>query len=94
MSSSPPGTGGGARIGPGLREQGRRIHDLPIRKGGVAIAVERGVDEVQVAEHIAALLDAEIPVMGHVGLTPQSVQSCGTQGLESPRDSVGKWLQS
>ncbi len=29
------------------------------------------------ADHIAALLDAEIPVMGHLGLTPQSVHKLG-----------------
>ncbi|HOX26576.1 MAG TPA: 3-methyl-2-oxobutanoate hydroxymethyltransferase [Candidatus Krumholzibacteria bacterium] len=39
------------------------------------------------ADHIAALLDAEIPVMGHLGLTPQSIQRFGgykVQGRDEP----------
>ena len=42
---------------------------------------------------IAAILDAEIPVMGHIGLTPQSVHAMGgykVQGrdLEAARDLI------
>lgn len=46
-----------------------------IRKGGAeAVKLEGGRKRVPVIE---AILDAEIPVMGHVGLTPQSVHAMG-----------------
>ena len=54
-----------------------------VREGGVdAVKLEGGARRV---ETIAALLDAEIPVMGHLGLTPQSVLGMGgyrVQGRE------------
>jgi len=42
----------------------------------------------QRAAHIAALLDAEIPVMGHLGLTPQSIQRFGGYKVQG-RDAAG-----
>ncbi len=46
-----------------------------VKEGGVsAVKVEGGRTRGPVIE---ALLDAEIPVMGHVGLTPQSVHKLG-----------------
>lgn len=46
-----------------------------VQEGGVhAVKLEGGRSR---AAAIAALLDAEIPVMGHVGLTPQSVNRLG-----------------
>lgn len=46
-----------------------------IKEGGAsAVKVEGGKKRGPV---IRALLDAEIPVMGHVGLTPQSINSLG-----------------
>ncbi len=46
-----------------------------IKEGGaVAVKVEGGRKR---GDMIAALLDAEIPVMGHLGLTPQSVHKLG-----------------
>jgi len=53
-----------------------------IRNAGRFIC-EAGVDAVKLeggsnrVEMIKALIDAEIPVMGHLGLTPQSVNSLG-----------------
>ncbi|MCK9995349.1 MAG: 3-methyl-2-oxobutanoate hydroxymethyltransferase, partial [Candidatus Krumholzibacteria bacterium] len=50
---------------------------------GLRLVKEAGVSAVKVeggrnrAEAIKALLDAEIPVMGHLGLTPQSVNRFG-----------------
>jgi len=50
---------------------------------GLRLVKETGVSAVKVeggrrrAEVIKALLDAEIPVMGHLGLTPQSVNRFG-----------------
>jgi 3-methyl-2-oxobutanoate hydroxymethyltransferase len=42
--------------------------------GAEAVKIEGGV---QVREQIRALVDCQIPVMGHVGLTPQSVHMYG-----------------
>ncbi len=41
-----------------------------IRAGGQAVKLEGGRKRLDMVE---ALVDAEIPVMGHIGLTPQSV---------------------
>lgn len=52
-------------------------------RAGLMLVKEAGVQAVKLeggrrrAEAIAALLDAEIPVMGHLGLTPQSVNRFG-----------------
>ncbi len=45
-----------------------------VRAGAKAVKVEGGRKRVPVIE---AILDAEIPVMGHLGLTPQSVNALG-----------------
>ena len=45
-----------------------------IRAGGEAVKLEGGRKRVPMIE---ALVDAEIPVMGHIGLTPQSVHAMG-----------------
>lgn len=60
-----------------------------VQEGGVgAVKLEGGVKRV---ETIETLLDAEIPVMGHIGLTPQSVHAMGGykvqgRGLEAAYD--------
>jgi len=53
-----------------------------IRAGGQAVKLEGGRKRVPM---VSALVDAEIPVMGHIGLTPQSVHAMGgfkVQGKE------------
>jgi 3-methyl-2-oxobutanoate hydroxymethyltransferase len=45
-----------------------------IRAGAAAVKLEGGRKRLPVIE---AILDAEIPVMGHLGLTPQSVHAMG-----------------
>lgn len=45
-----------------------------VRAGAQAVKVEGGRKRVPMIE---ALVDAEIPVMGHIGLTPQSVNAMG-----------------
>lgn len=63
-----------------------------VREGGAAaVKLEGGASRV---EMIRKLISAEIPVMGHVGLTPQSVHATGgyqVQGrrLEDARRLVG-----
>jgi 3-methyl-2-oxobutanoate hydroxymethyltransferase len=45
-----------------------------IKDGAEAVKIEGGAKRVEVIER---LLDAEVPVMGHIGLTPQSVHRMG-----------------
>lgn len=54
-----------------------------VKAGAEAVKLEGGAKRIEV---IRAILDAEIPVMGHIGLTPQSVNAMGgfkVQGKES-----------
>jgi len=54
-----------------------------IRAGAQCVKLEGGVKRVGMIE---AIVDAEIPVMGHIGLTPQSMHAMGgfkVQGRES-----------
>jgi 3-methyl-2-oxobutanoate hydroxymethyltransferase len=53
-----------------------------VRAGAEAVKLEGGKKRVAMVE---AIVDAEIPVMGHIGLTPQSVHAMGgfkVQGKE------------
>ena len=45
-----------------------------IRAGAGAVKFEGGRKRL---ESVQAILDAEIPVMGHIGLTPQSIHTLG-----------------
>lgn len=57
-----------------------------VREGGVqAVKLEGGRRR---REHLAALGDAEIPVMGHLGLTPQSLNRFGGYKIQG-RDTQG-----
>jgi 3-methyl-2-oxobutanoate hydroxymethyltransferase len=61
-----------------------------VRAGAGAVKLEGGRKRL---EHVHAILDAEIPVMGHLGLTPQSVHALGgykVQGktLDAAREIV------
>ena len=54
-----------------------------IRAGAEAVKLEGGLRRVPA---VRAIIDAEIPVMGHLGLTPQSVHAMGgykVQGREA-----------
>jgi 3-methyl-2-oxobutanoate hydroxymethyltransferase len=56
---------------------------LLVRAGAQAVKLEGGRKRLPMIE---ALLDAEIPVMGHLGLTPQSIHTMGgfkVQGKEA-----------
>ena len=57
------------------------VYDAVVNAGGLikdghadAVKLEGGV---KFKEHIRAIVDASIPVMGHVGMTPQSVNAFG-----------------
>ena len=53
-----------------VRNAGRFIQE----GGAQAVKLEGGVERV---DAVKAILDAQIPVMGHIGLTPQSVNQFG-----------------
>jgi 3-methyl-2-oxobutanoate hydroxymethyltransferase len=66
----------------GLEDTVRNAASL-IRAGASAVKLEGGRKRVPAIE---AIVDAEIPVMGHIGLTPQSVHAMGgfrVQGKEA-----------
>ncbi len=53
-----------------------------IRAGAEAVKVEGGADRIP---HIKRLIAAEIPVMGHLGLTPQSIHAEGGYRVQGRR---------
>ncbi|HJT16497.1 MAG TPA: 3-methyl-2-oxobutanoate hydroxymethyltransferase [Thermoanaerobaculia bacterium] len=61
-----------------------------IQNGAHAIKIEGG--KPQRIKTIEAILDAEIPVMGHIGLTPQSVNSIGGFKLQGKNADDAKRL--
>ncbi len=54
-----------------------------------AVKLEGGVE---VAEHIEAIVKASIPVMGHIGLTPQSVNTFGGFKVQGKSEEAAKKL--
>ena len=70
-----------------------------VRAGARAVKLEGGRRRIPA---VRAILDAEIPVMGHLGLTPQSIHAMGgykVQGREAVeatelrRDAEPRWLR-
>ncbi len=61
-----------------IRNAGRFLKDA----GAAAVKIEGGRRR---ADLVRALLDAEIPVMGHLGLTPQSVHLMGGYRVQGKR---------
>lgn len=60
-----------------------------IRAGASAVKLEGGRNRLGV---IRALLDAEIPVMGHLGLTPQSINTMGGLRVQARDETSAKVL--
>lgn len=60
-----------------------------IRAGAEAVKLEGGRARVHMIE---ALLAAEIPVMGHLGLTPQSVHAMGGYKVQAKEQSAAESL--
>jgi 3-methyl-2-oxobutanoate hydroxymethyltransferase len=56
------------------REETVRNAAALVRAGAGAVKLEGGRKRL---DAVAAILDAEIPVMGHLGLTPQSIHALG-----------------
>jgi len=61
-----------------------------VKEGGAnAVKLEGGAN---VAAQIKAIVDAQIPVMGHLGLTPQSVNAFGGFKVQGKDESAAKQL--
>ncbi len=75
-----------ASIEDALRNAARLIKE----GGAAAVKVEGGA---RVAPQVAALVAAGIPVMGHLGLTPQSVNALGGYKVQGKGDAAEVLLQ-
>ena len=74
----------------GSTEQALRNAGRFIQEGGAdAVKLEGGA---KVADKVAALVDAGIPVLGHVGLTPQHVLNLGGYRVQGRSDSEADLL--
>ena len=60
-----------------------------IRAGARAVKLEGGTKRVPVIE---AIVDAEIPVMGHLGLTPQSINALGGYKVQARTAEAARLL--
>ena len=58
--------------------------------GGHAIKLEGGAE---IAESIKRILSAGVPVMGHLGLTPQSIYKFGTYTVRARQEAEAKKLK-
>ncbi|MBW3536810.1 MAG: 3-methyl-2-oxobutanoate hydroxymethyltransferase [Actinobacteria bacterium] len=60
-----------------------------VRAGAAAVKLEGGRKRLPM---VSAILDAEIPVMGHIGLTPQSVNVMGGFKVQGKTDEAAQEL--
>lgn len=60
-----------------------------VRAGAEAVKLEGGAKRLEV---IGAIVDAEVPVMGHLGLTPQSVHRMGGYRVQGRSAGAAKLL--
>ncbi|NCD70719.1 3-methyl-2-oxobutanoate hydroxymethyltransferase [Mucilaginibacter agri] len=58
--------------------------------GAHAVKIEGGVE---IAESVSRILTAGIPVMGHLGLTPQSIYKFGTYTVRAKEEAEAKKLK-
>ena len=68
-----------------LRNAGRFIQEA----GAQAVKLEGGVT---VAERVGRIVDAGIPVMGHIGLTPQSINQLGGHRIQGKTPETARRL--
>lgn len=68
-----------------VRNAGRFLKDA----GAVAVKMEGGAE---VAEHIKAMTRADIPVMAHIGLTPQSIHRMGGYRVQGKTEEAARIL--
>ncbi len=71
------------------REETVRNAAALVRAGAGAVKLEGGRKRLPA---ISAILDAEIPVMGHLGLTPQSVHALGGYKVQAKEFDVARAL--
>jgi 3-methyl-2-oxobutanoate hydroxymethyltransferase len=70
--------------------EARRNAGLLIKEGGAqAVKLEGGV---HVAETIRAIVNMDVPVIGHIGLTPQSVHRMGGYRVQGREEAQSKQL--
>ena len=62
-----------------------------IRAGAEAVKLEGGRKRLSMIE---AIVDAEIPVMGHLGLTPQSIYKFGTYRVRAREEEEAEQLRA
>lgn len=74
-----------ASIEDAVRNAGRFIKEA----GASAIKLEGGAE---VAEHIKAMTKSDIPVMAHIGLTPQSIHRMGGYKVQGKTEEAAKQL--
>lgn len=70
-------------------ESVRRALRFVKEAGAEAVKVEGGERRM---DTISRLVDAEIPVMGHIGLTPQSVNTFGGFRVQGKTDAAGEQM--
>jgi 3-methyl-2-oxobutanoate hydroxymethyltransferase len=70
-------------------DEGVRNAATLVRAGAAAVKLEGGRVRVPV---VRALVDAEIPVMGHLGLTPQSVHTMGGYRVQGQQADAAEAL--
>lgn len=74
------------------KEEGVRNAVRIMKETGVdALKIEGGVE---IAETVKGIVDAGIPVVGHLGLTPQSVNIFGGYGLRAKDEAEAEKLMS
>jgi len=74
-----------AGIGDAVRNAGRFLKEA----GASAVKLEGGAE---VAEQIRAMTRSEIPVMAHIGLTPQSIHRMGGYKVQGKTEDAAKRL--
>ncbi|MBI4654032.1 MAG: 3-methyl-2-oxobutanoate hydroxymethyltransferase [Nitrospirae bacterium] len=74
-----------AGIEDAVRNAGRFLKEA----GASAVKLEGGME---VAEHIRAMTRSDIPVMAHIGLTPQSIHRMGGYKVQGKTDESAKRL--
>lgn len=73
-------------IGDAVRNAGRFLKEA----GASAVKIEGGAE---VAEHIRAMTKSDIPVMAHIGLTPQSIHRMGGYKIQGRTKEAAERLR-
>jgi len=74
-----------ASIEEAVRNAGRFLKEA----GATAVKIEGGAE---IASHIKAMTRSDIPVMGHIGLTPQSIHRMGGYKVQGKTEEAAKKL--